>query len=638
MVEEVGALGVGAVVEAGLKLDVLRRVVAEVHLLDAAIAEVKVLEVLVGLHASAAQVFHHQFGLVVGQRVAPEVVATLEAGLIVERVAAIAQYDVAHIRRVHGEAHHAVAAVGEVELQRFDGLFLAVFVGGLCFLPFDEVELHLHLLVGLIVIGFLLRLLCLVVEGALLLAHAEALVGVEVEEHDVGVVFGSPAAVAAVAGAVALEEHGFAAHHPSAVAVVVTAVGEVGDLLTTVGGHQRDVAVIPSALTDVVGQEPTAVGAPLEPEVAVGVAVLIAAVQEFAHGLRLHVNGLKRAAVLDVGHALAVGTIGRLHTNGVGLHELLFLEVGGIGELLLVFLDDGGLINLPEPIALRRIDQTAAVGREVDVALLLGGVGNLSGCLVVDGGYIHVAMQYEGNLLILRRKGDFGGAPCLHLPVEAVVALVGGDGDCQLLRLTALGEGVEAAVVSEAEGAVVGAREVAHGVALKVSELLLATAVELSAVDVERAVFLAEVIIVVGVAPHGVAVLALERGELGVVVVFIKPDVAADGRLVMLAELILVAFQVVVEHGAVLAHAGVAHRNGGEQVHAAAVGAHLIHLRERAVGKDDALRRGHDAGLQQDVAVVAPRHRILVAAVGGQALWCAAVLGDDIHVHATLSA
>ena len=97
VVEEVGTLGIRTVVETGFELDVLRRIVAEVHLSDAAVAEIEVLEVGVSLQASSADVFHYQFGLVVGQRVAPEVVAPFEAGLIVERVTAVAQDGVAHV-------------------------------------------------------------------------------------------------------------------------------------------------------------------------------------------------------------------------------------------------------------------------------------------------------------------------------------------------------------------------------------------------------------------------------------------------------------------------------------------------------------------------------------------------------------
>ena len=65
----------------------------------------------------------------------------------------------------------------------------------------------------------------------------------------------------------------------------------------------------------------------------------------------------------------------------------------------------------------------------------------------------------------------------------------------------------------------------------------------------------------------------------------------------VLAELVFVAFQVMIEHGAVLVHAGVAHGDGGEEMHAPSVSAHFIYLWKGAVGEDDAAGRGHDAGL-----------------------------------------
>ena len=68
--------------------------------------------------------------------------------------------------------------------------------------------------------------------------------------------------MAAVTGAVALEEHGLSAEHPLAVGVVVATVGDVANLALAICGHEGNVAVVPSACADVACQQPATVGAP----------------------------------------------------------------------------------------------------------------------------------------------------------------------------------------------------------------------------------------------------------------------------------------------------------------------------------------------------------------------------------------
>ncbi len=375
VVEDVGSLLVGAVVEVGLEVDALLRVLGEVYLLYTVVVDVEVLEVLVGLKP-IAHALHHNLGLVLHQVVLPQVVATLETRLIIQGVTTRGEYGVCHVRRVDREAYDAVAAIGEVKLQRFHIILFLVAV----FLLAEFWQLYQRFF-GVFLFLFLL---CLVVERAFLLSHAETLVGVEVEEHDVGIVFRSPAAMAAIAGAVAHEEHGLAAEHPLAVAVVVAAVGEVGYLLASVGRHEGYVAVVPSSIAYVVGEQPLAVWAPLEPQVAISVAVLELAVHELPHGLRLHVHGLERATVFDICHGLAIWTVSRLHVYQRRLHQLLLLELGGIGKLLLILVYDACLVDLPESATLRCVDEAAAVGRKVDVALLLWRVGDALSRGVVD--------------------------------------------------------------------------------------------------------------------------------------------------------------------------------------------------------------------------------------------------------------
>ncbi len=245
-------------------------------------------------------------------------------------------------------------------------------------------------------------------------------------------------------------------------------------------------------------------------------------------------------------------------------------------------------------------------------------------------------MDHEGNLLARGRDGELRGTASQHLSLELVCAVVGNSRQVELHGLAALLEGVDGAVVGVAQRAVRGTCEVAHGIALVVGELRLGGLADAALVDVESAVFLAEVIICVCVsAPHGRAVLAREVGQLGVVAALVEPYVAAYRRLVVLAEWILIAFVVVVEHGTVVAHADVFHGDVGEEAHTATVGTDLVDLRE--VGEHDALGLGHDGCFQQDGAVVSPRHGVFVAAVGRNPSWRASVPAYDIDVHAALT-
>ena len=160
------------------------------------------------------------------------------------------------MRRVHRQPNHAVAAVVDIQLQRFHllglhgvGIFLLVLgLFGFLFLT----------LLGLFLLGFAGFLPSCV----LFLGHLELLIGVEVEEHDVGVALRTPRTVAAVARPVALEDHGLAAEHPFGVAIAITAVGQIADFALSIGRNQGHVAMVPTAVTDVAGQQPTAVGTP----------------------------------------------------------------------------------------------------------------------------------------------------------------------------------------------------------------------------------------------------------------------------------------------------------------------------------------------------------------------------------------
>ena len=119
------------------------------------------------------------------------------------------------------------------------------------------------------------------------------------------------------------------------VAVVVAALGEV-DNLAAVGLDQGDVLVVPSAVADVVDQQPAAVRAPLEGDVAVGVGVVEAAV-ECGGGLpAFEVEYAQGSAVLEEGHLFAVGAEHGLLGGLVAPVEHFLGESGIVGDVLVV--------------------------------------------------------------------------------------------------------------------------------------------------------------------------------------------------------------------------------------------------------------------------------------------------------------
>ena len=246
-------------------------------------------------------------------------------------------------------------------------------------------------------------------------------------------------------------------------------------------------------------------------------------------------------------------------------------------------------------------------------------------------------MHHKGHFLAAGRHADGCGAVRSDLAYQFLVVAVGVDGDVHTLGLTALAQGEDFAVVAIAQGAVVGYREEAHGIVLVVSELhgLAADGV---LIDVERAVLLAQVVIGLAVGrPARGAVLTVEVGEFGELPVTLEPHVARDRAGVVLAVGVLIALDVVIQDVAVGIDAQVLHGQRREQACTAAAGAHLIHLGERAAGKQDGLRRGHIGRLEQHRAAVEEAQRGFVAAVGSQALGCATVLADDVHVKAPLA-
>ena len=468
VVEEILALLGWLIVEVSLKADVLGAESAQIHLLDAAsVADEKVLHILVGLQVALAYALHHELGRAVLQVVLPEVVIILEGCLVVELVAVFREHSIAHVRRICGEAYDSVAAVFDVQLQWLH--FFHLYLSGLLLL-FVSLLFSLFLL---LVFLLLLFVLVGVSQFYLFLAHVEAVVGVQVEEHDVGIVFCSPASMTAVAGSVALEEHCLAVEHPFAVAVAVAGIGQVVNLFA-VSLYQRNILVVPAAVADIGRKKPFAVWRPFETDVSIAVRVDVFAIEHGADFLRFQIDDAECSAVFEESYFLAVRRVLRILRCNACFHQLLFLDIGSIGEVLLFLILDLRLVNLPYAIALGCIDQGSAVWRETQVALLLRCVGNALGSGVFYRSYVYVAMHHESHFLGVWRNGNLCSSPAFNLTYEAWSVIIRCNGDVYLLRLSTFFHGVDFAIISVAEQVGAGCSEESYRIAFVVGNLLVA--------------------------------------------------------------------------------------------------------------------------------------------------------------------
>lgn len=384
--------------------------------------------------------------------------------------------------------------------------------------------------------------------------------------------------------AVRLEEYGIAVQNPLGRRVEVPRIGEVGDL-AAVGAYEAHVGIGIVAVAYVAEDKPPSVGRPRVVDASVG-RILAAAVGNLMHLARGEVLHHKARAVLEECDALAVGRIfGACALDAVVLEEGLFVDERGIGEVGVVVAGDLCRVDAPVAVALRGVDHRTVVWGEVGVGLRLRRRGDLLGGGVVDRGDEDVAARDECHLLAV---GRYGGV------VSAAYAyardLVGGVGrydlDLELLRARACGLRVYLSVIAVAEGAVVGHREEPHGVGLEVGDLFCGCGgVSGERPYVERAAALAQHVYRLAVLRvAGIAVLAVAGREVGMSSRsgVIEPDVARDGRGVVLAPDVLASLAVLIEER--LAVGGERYGLGGRREHlhgAAALHRHGIEFGHR---------------------------------------------------------
>ena len=136
----------------------------------------------------------------------------------------------------------------------------------------------------------------------------------------------------AVARTVGGEEDGLALHNELTRAFGVAALGEVHDLTRAISLDHSTVRVLPAAMTDIVSEDPLAVGAPAVADIAVGVGVVELLVEDLVVTTGLEVVDVNARAITQVSHLRAVGREERLEGCFLILRQLRLLDVTRIDK------------------------------------------------------------------------------------------------------------------------------------------------------------------------------------------------------------------------------------------------------------------------------------------------------------------
>ena len=419
-------------------------------------------------------------------------------------------------------------------------------------------------------------------------------------------------------------------------------MGEIGDG-AALHFHQGDVFIVPSAVGAPVAQDVAAVRAPCELLVPVLIGIVDALV-EALRGAALGGENHQFRAVAQVGQPFPVRRYLHLEGGFACRTHALFLNLGGIGEAFVLFVDEGAFIDAPAAVPLGGVVQFAAVLGEADAALLLRRVGDAPGGVEFDGRDKDIATHHQRQLFSVRRNRQ-GRCALEGEGVDVFLVFVAVEGDVHLAAL----EGVQVSVIGIGDRSVLGHGQEAHRVFVVEGELNLVFRVRDAAAEhVGRfAVFLAQEVERVSVGrENGVAVFAFVGGKLfergiGVDGALLRrpaqPDVARNGGGMVLAERILVAFPVLVQDGPLVVDAHGRNGERGDQLRRFAVQVGLVQARFSG----EAVKTGaHEVGVlpgEIDGSVGRYGQRCLIAGQGSEAGGNAAFFSTDIQVLAAFT-
>ena len=285
--------------------------------------------------------------------------------------------------------------------------------------------------------------------------------------------------------------------------------------------HHRD--VVGEAPVELDRQrQPVPVRRPGQPPRRVAIGVEPARRHHLAVGTGRGIEDVDRAAVVDVGEPPSVRRPGRQEGVARRGRQRPLDQAGRLSKAPLVGIGRHRLVEAPPPVALGRVGEAPAVGREGGVALLARRAGDPLDRLAVAGGDVDLALRHQGDLVTRRRQGQVGevGGAGRHLV-----------GECRLRRRDRHGLGalaprpqaIDPPVAGEGEVAGAGGGEEAHRRAVEARDLARHPVGQGQAPDVERAGRLAQIGDLAARQPDRAAALARTDGQ---------PLVAAGGRIV----------------------------------------------------------------------------------------------------------
>ena len=137
----------------------------------------------------------------------PKVVTVFKSRQVIKRIPFRSKYGIRHVRRVNCQTYNAVEAIFQIKFQRLRLLFFRCIPVFFCLITF---LFGIFLLIRFF-LCFLFRFFGLFHQSGFFFTHKETVISLGIEEHDIGIIFGSPTAMAAISGTVARPNHRFSA-------------------------------------------------------------------------------------------------------------------------------------------------------------------------------------------------------------------------------------------------------------------------------------------------------------------------------------------------------------------------------------------------------------------------------------------
>ena len=251
----------------------------------------------------------------------------------------------------------------------------------------------------------------------------------------------------------------------------------------------------PKLVAVVRGGQPARVGREGVFDVAIGVGVVFASRNDRARFFRLQVHHHDLVAILQVRELLAVRRDHRLERLVGCDQERIFGHYRRVGERLVLFAGNRGLVEVPGTAAFAVVIERATILAPGDIPLLLGRIGNPLGRTEFNRRDKHLPAYDQSDLLLIGGNGVRGGSAATNFPAGIVVPLIGGHIDRKLFGGLPLRLAPNLAVEPVEKGTILGEAQKTDRVRFMVGQLApLGRIGRIDLPDVERSSLLGEVV------------------------------------------------------------------------------------------------------------------------------------------------